>query len=88
MPGDIQADVGSVERPWREGGCMFVLVFCFAVGGEVFCLFSLCCPWKQAAAGGSFSCVISSWGVGRWVGVCVGSLAVCVYRAGVPRYRA
>ncbi len=35
ISGDIQADIGSMERPWREGGCMFMLVFCFAVGGEV-----------------------------------------------------
>ncbi len=111
MSVDIQADVDSMEVLWREGGCVFMLVFCFAVGGEVLslllvghifvaclgdcvCVCVCACAWgrqgcqKQVAAGGSFLHVISSCGVGRWVGVCVGSLAVCVCGAGVPQYRA
>jgi hypothetical protein len=61
MSGDIQADVGSMELPWGEGGCVFVLVFCFAVGGEVFCLFSLCWAYLCGKPRGLCVCV---WGGG------------------------
>jgi hypothetical protein len=72
---------------------LFVRHICVAHLGDCVCV-CVCvhvCVWGGetglSEAGGSFSCVIRSWGVGGWVGVCVRSLAECVCRAGVPQYR-